>query len=77
MRAPTSYTRSHWPGSTASSGRVVVTPGDNDWTDCWGRYGPGTGGFDPEERLNYERKLFFGTDQSLGAAHDHRTAREQ
>ena len=45
---------------------VVVTPGDNDWTDCWGRYGPGTGGFDPEERLNYERKLFFGTDQSLG-----------
>jgi hypothetical protein len=46
---------------------VVVTPGDNDWTDCWGRYGPGTGGFDPEERLNHERELFFGTDQSLGA----------
>jgi hypothetical protein len=45
---------------------VVVTPGDNDWTDCWGRYGPGTGGFDPEERLNHERQVFFGTDQSLG-----------
>jgi hypothetical protein len=46
---------------------VVVTPGDNDWTDCWGRYGPGTGGFDPEERLNFERQVFFPTDQSLGA----------
>ena len=46
---------------------VVVTPGDNDWTDCWGRYGPGTGGFDPEERLDFERKTFFSTDFSLGA----------
>jgi hypothetical protein len=45
---------------------VVVTPGDNDWTDCWGRYGPGTGGYDPEERLDFERSLFFSTDQSLG-----------
>jgi hypothetical protein len=46
---------------------VVVTPGDNDWTDCWGRYGPGTGGYDPEERLNFERNTFFSTDFSLGA----------
>ncbi|MDX6702027.1 MAG: hypothetical protein QOF26_2253 [Baekduia sp.] len=46
---------------------VVVTPGDNDWTDCWGRYGPGTGGFDPEERLAFERKTFFPTDLTLGA----------
>ena len=46
---------------------VIVTPGDNDWTDCWGRYGPGTGGFDPEERLDFERKMFFSTDQSLGS----------
>ncbi len=46
---------------------VVVTPGDNDWTDCWGRYGPGTGGFDPEERLDFERKTFFATDRTLGA----------
>ena len=45
---------------------VIVSPGDNDWTDCWGRYGPGTGGFDPEERLNHERQLFFSTGQSLG-----------
>src|SRR6185295_10586758 len=21
---------------------LVWVPGDNDWTDCWGRYGPGT-----------------------------------
>jgi hypothetical protein len=46
---------------------VVVTPGDNDWTDCWGRYGPGTGGYDPEERLDFERSVFFPTDRSLGA----------
>jgi hypothetical protein len=46
---------------------VVVTPGDNDWTDCWGRYGPATGGYDPEERLDFERQTFFSTDQSLGA----------
>ena len=45
---------------------VVVTPGDNDWTDCWGRYGPGTGGYDPEERLEFERKTFFSTPRSLG-----------
>ena len=45
---------------------LVWVPGDNDWTDCWGRYGPGTGGFDPEERLNYERQVFFSTHRSLG-----------
>ena len=45
---------------------LIFTPGDNDWTDCWGRYGPGTGGFDPEERLNYERQVFFSTYRSLG-----------
>jgi hypothetical protein len=44
----------------------VVEPGDNDWTDCWGRYGPGTGGFDPLERLDHEREVFYPTDQSLG-----------
>jgi hypothetical protein len=44
----------------------VWLPGDNDWTDCWGRYGPGTGGFDPLERLDHERALFASTDWSLG-----------
>jgi hypothetical protein len=45
---------------------LVWVPGDNDWTDCWGRYGPGTGGFDPEERLEHERQLFADGDRSLG-----------
>ena len=44
----------------------MFTPGDNDWTDCWGRYGPGTGGYDPLERLAHERQLFASGDQSLG-----------
>jgi hypothetical protein len=46
---------------------VVVVPGDNDWTDCWGRYGPGTGGYDPEERLAFERASFYPDDRTLGA----------
>jgi len=46
---------------------LIFVPGDNDWTDCWGRYGPATQPFsDPEERLNFERSLFFSTDRSLG-----------
>src|SRR5262249_55359629 len=45
---------------------LIWVPGDNDWTDCWGRYGAGTGGQDPIERLNHERALFTSTDRSLG-----------
>jgi hypothetical protein len=45
---------------------VVVVPGDNDWTDCWGRYGAGTGGYDALERLDHERQVFYPTDQTLG-----------
>jgi hypothetical protein len=46
---------------------LVWVPGDNDWTDCWGRYGPSTLPYsDPIERLNHERQLFDSTDQSLG-----------
>jgi hypothetical protein len=45
---------------------LIFVPGDNDWTDCWGRYGPGTGTDDPLERLDHERRLFFSTDRSLG-----------
>src|SRR5215470_17874367 len=46
---------------------VIFTTGDNDWTDCWGRYGPSQlPYFDPIERLQFERMLFFSTDQSLG-----------
>src|SRR5262249_16830367 len=47
--------------------RLVWVPGDNDWTDCWGRYGPSTLPYsDPIERLNHERALFDATSQSLG-----------
>ena len=46
---------------------LVWLPGDNDWTDCWGRYGPSTLPYsDPLERLALERTLFTSTDQSLG-----------
>ena len=46
---------------------LIWVPGDNDWTDCWGRYGPGTLPYsDPLERLAFERQLFTSTDQSLG-----------
>ena len=46
---------------------LVWVPGDNDWTDCWGRYGPGTQPYsDPLERLAHERELFTSTSQSLG-----------
>jgi hypothetical protein len=46
---------------------LVWVPGDNDWTDCWGRYGPSTLPYsDPIERLSHERQLFDSTDQSLG-----------
>ena len=46
---------------------LIWVPGDNDWTDCWGRYGPSTLPYsDPLERLNFERLLFASTDQSLG-----------
>jgi hypothetical protein len=42
---------------------AMVTPGDNDWTDC---DRPANGSFNSRERLDYERKLFFSTDYSLG-----------
>jgi hypothetical protein len=46
---------------------LIWLPGDNDWTDCWGRYGPGTLPYsDPLERLAFERHVFTSTDQSLG-----------
>jgi hypothetical protein len=46
---------------------LIWVPGDNDWTDCWGRYGPSTLPYsDPIERLNFERALFASSSQSLG-----------
>jgi hypothetical protein len=42
---------------------AMVTPGDNDWTDC---DRPANGGFNSRDRLDYERKVFFSTPYSLG-----------
>lgn len=38
----------------------VLVPGDNEWTDCHRT------GDDPLEQLTQLRKIFFGTDYSLG-----------
>lgn len=43
---------------------VILTPGDNEWTDCWE---PGSGAFAPLERLNRIREIFFSDpNRSLG-----------
>ena len=43
---------------------VVYTPGDNEWFDCWE---PGSGGYEPQERLARLRQIFYTTPaQSLG-----------
>jgi len=42
---------------------AMLTPGDNDWTDC---DRPANGGFSSRERLDHERMVFFGTSYSLG-----------
>lgn len=47
----------------ASAHPLVLTPGDNDWTDCRRK---SNGGFDPIERLARLRQLFFADRQSLG-----------
>ena len=45
---------------------VVFTPGDNEWTDCWGR---SEGGHVPLERLDTLRTVFFPRPgQTLGRA---------
>lgn len=47
----------------ASRVPFVFTPGDNEWTDC-GRLS--NGAYDPQERLNKLRSLFWKDNQSLG-----------
>lgn len=42
---------------------LVYTPGDNEWTDC---HREACGSFEPEERLDKLRQLFFATPQSQG-----------
>ncbi len=47
----------------ASPRPLILTPGDNEWVDCHLR---AAGGYDPRERLDLLRTLFFGSDESLG-----------
>src|SRR5215510_6835178 len=42
---------------------AMLTPGDNDWTDC---DRASNGGFNSLERLDHERSVFFSTPFSLG-----------
>jgi len=42
---------------------AILTPGDNDWTDC---DRPSNGGFSSLERLDHERAVFFSDPFSLG-----------
>jgi len=42
---------------------LVYTPGDNDWTDC---HRERAGAFDPLERLEALRSLFFAGPRALG-----------
>jgi len=47
----------------ASARPLVFTPGDNDWTDC---HLEAAGAYDPRERLDRLRALFYPDDESLG-----------
>lgn len=42
---------------------LIYSPGDNEWTDC---HRPLSGAYDPLERLEALRAVFFSTNQSLG-----------
>jgi hypothetical protein len=42
---------------------LVYTPGDNEWTDC---HRSNNGGYDPLERLDTLRRMFFRPGRSLG-----------
>ena len=42
---------------------IILTPGDNDWTDC---HFVKAGKFDPMERLAKVREMFFPDGRSLG-----------
>ncbi|NND07972.1 MAG: metallophosphoesterase [Saprospiraceae bacterium] len=41
----------------------ILTPGDNDWTDC---HREGAGGYDPVDRLEKFRTIFYKNNKSLG-----------
>lgn len=47
----------------ASRAPFIYVPGDNEWTDC---HRSDNGNYDPIERLNKLRELFWADDYSLG-----------
>lgn len=47
----------------SSAHPFIFVPGDNEWTDC---HRTNNGAYDPLERLNKLRELFFAGDSSLG-----------
>lgn len=47
----------------ASPVPLVYVPGDNDWTDC---HRASNGSYEPEERLEQLRRLFWTDNRSLG-----------
>jgi len=47
----------------ASRHAFILVPGDNEWTDC---HRKAAGGYDPLERLDKLRQVFFSGDSSLG-----------
>ena len=47
----------------ASKTPLIYVPGDNEWTDC---HRHSNGSYDPLERLNKLRELFFVGDSALG-----------
>ncbi|HPR06818.1 MAG TPA: metallophosphoesterase [Denitromonas sp.] len=42
---------------------LIYTPGDNEWTDC---HRDNNGGYNPIERLNFLRSVFFADARSMG-----------
>lgn len=49
---------------------VIYSIGDNEWTDC---HRPLAGSYDPIERLDSLRKIFFNSSRSLGKQRLHLT----
>ena len=50
-----------WP----LAGPLILTPGDNDWTDC---HGVETRKFDPLQRVSKLRTMFFPRDGASASA---------
>ena len=42
---------------------LILTPGDNEWTDC---HRENNGGYDSLERLDFLRRTFYPDNQSMG-----------